>query len=330
MQIKSAVELVKTAGLAFDSFKDRNALRGADEAEALLIAAQPDDQVTRLLAQINFLRGLVHLRQQNRGLAVQAFGLAHTLDPEREKLDPARYKPAIVAAFEAGVGLTGRKATATLNISATFDVPIFLDGKMVANAPVNIPVSAGQHYVVASSPNYTTQGLRVDIAEGETLSKQLELRPVPAERRAQNIRRTLLRDQSDKEQAYAAAGRESAGLAGAVACIVLRTGSASTVVASIFDTATGKLSYWRPADADIDRMFGILVPVREPFFDDRDLFPPSGRDSKWYQRPVVIGVISTSVLAAVALGILSLTAEDATQRPRPGRLGGPGALPGGE
>jgi hypothetical protein len=62
----------------FDHPKARRALA---RAEAALLAQPPNPAVIALLAEVSFQTGLVHLREQNRGLALDSFRLVHRLQP---------------------------------------------------------------------------------------------------------------------------------------------------------------------------------------------------------------------------------------------------------
>src|SRR4029079_2864103 len=92
---------LETAAAAMARFDHPKARRALARAEAVLLAQAPNPAVIALLAEVSFQTGLVHLREQNRGLALHSFRLVHRLQPQSAPLDPARYPPDVVKAFDA-------------------------------------------------------------------------------------------------------------------------------------------------------------------------------------------------------------------------------------
>ena len=121
-------------------------------------ALAPERSLVVLLASVSFETGLVHLREQNRGLALDAFRLVHRLIPEGPPLDPARYPPEVVKAFEAARKAPG--GTARLEASSTFDgVALYLDGERIGATPLALEIAAGPHYLVAPAAGFAAARL---------------------------------------------------------------------------------------------------------------------------------------------------------------------------
>ena len=308
-------------------FKTRPARTTLDRAEGLLLAVPPTPSVIDELASINFLAGLIHLREQNRGLAISAFQLARTLDRDRGELDPASYKPDVVTAFREAGARARQKATATLAISATFDVPVYVDGKSAGDSPIEVKLTPGPHYVVAVAREYQAATIKIDVAAGESISEKLELHQISRDEQARNLRSDLIAtvEPATRDQ-LAAAARHVAGLADADAAIVIWDGEdgSGRPVAAIYQSESDGLGFARPVDDDVDDMFGLLVPVPPPDLPNRDLFgngPPP--PTPWWQRPVgIVGLVSGGI-AFTVLGVLALSLDDGPPSPRNSTLDGP-------
>ena len=141
--LRQAAAEIETARNAIAHFDQPVARRSLGQAEALLLSVEPDERVIKLLADAGFQAGLVHLRDQNHGLAVDSFRLVLRLSPDRQALDPARYPPEVVQAFAAARVKSGDPVP--LEVSATFDdVPVYLDGVRVGVTPLHTEVAPGR------------------------------------------------------------------------------------------------------------------------------------------------------------------------------------------
>lgn len=294
---------------AMAHFEPALARRGLARAEALLLATLPDDQVVRLLAEVSFQAGLVHLSAQNRGLAVDAFRQALRLSPERGRLDPARYPPEVIQAFEAARAPAGDPAV--LEVSSTFDgVPVYLDGVRVGVTPLRVEIAPGPHYLVLAASEFLPAGRKLDAAPRERMSLVVELERLPLARRASELRRRLARRGPEREE-LRRAGREVALLAGVDAVLVVRDRYGAPAVA-VYERNADRLSLFRPVDGQVSRLFGLLLPAPGPA--PVDLLPPEERDRPvaWYLRPWAVGALSGGAIAVVLGAILLTTGQDSS------------------
>ena len=314
--VAAANKDIQTAREALAHFEEARSLRSLGQAEKALLAAVPEPEVVELLAEVSFQAGLVHLRRQNRGLAVDAFRLAQRLAPDRPPLDPARYPPEVLAAYHEAAGAPG--APAALTVSSTFDgVPVYLDGARVGTTPLHIQIAPGPHYLVVAAPDYVPRGQRLDAIERDTIDLMLELDRLPAALRALDLRRRLMTPTApgggSGGQRLRDAGRQAAALAGVDAVMVVanRAGRVGPQVA-VYERAADRLSLFRPTGPGAPRLFGLLTPASLP--DRADLLlGGAGGDSHtpWYSSKWTFASAGVVVLGVVAT-ILSVTAGGTT------------------
>lgn len=303
-----------TARDALAHFEEARSLRSLGQAEKSLLATVPEPDVVELLAEVSFQAGLVHLRQQNRGLAVDAFRLAQRLAPDHPSLDPARYPPEVLAAYHDAARPAG--APATLTVSSTFDgVPVYIDGARAGTTPLHTTVPPGPHYLVVAAPDYVPRGQRVDAIERDTIDLMLELDRLPAALRALDLRRRLVAPTAPGTgdgRRLRDAGRKAAALAGVDLVLVVanRAGSVGAQVA-VYERAADRLSLFRPTGAGAPRLFGLMVPA--PLPDRTDLLLGAGNGSRtpWYSSKWTFASAGVVVLGVVAT-ILSVTAGRST------------------
>lgn len=314
--------------LFVDEFNTRPAKRKLDRAEAELLSVAPTETIVVRLADVSFLYGLIHLREQNRGLALDAFATCRMLDPNRPEPDPGTYKPDIVKTFKQAGGRTKAKKSAKLSISATYDVPIYIDGVKVGKSPVkDYPLPPGKHYVVAATPEYRTVAAIYDLAANESRSEKLELRAIPSDDQARNLRGRAIGNGGVKGQTLIRLARDGLGLVPSVdAAIVITDGDHGTI-ATVYDRTADRVSYSRPADADISKMFGLLVAVPEPILPSRpDLFDNSTpRKTPWIKTtPGILTLLGSGVVATtVTVVILNAALGGTTPVDRGSVVGGP-------
>jgi hypothetical protein len=301
---------------ALDGFQTRRALTAAARAERLLLASPPVPEVRDRLAQARFVIGLAHLRNQNRGLAEEAFALAARLAPALRKPDPGRYPPEVI---EAVARATRPSAARTLlTVSATFDgAAVFVDGAEVGATPWQAPVARGLHLVQVYSPAHVPDGRVVDLDEDpETV--RLDLAPLPIAEQARALRDRLA---GERDPVALRRGLASiAELAKVDAALIVLDGDDGPVVAS-YEVGPNRLSVPRPA-ASAAGLFGILVPAALP--GSIDLVAPSEPPGPWYMRPLGIASIAGAAITAITVGVV-LSADRDDPLPRGGNpepLGG--------
>ncbi len=307
------------ARAAIAHFEQTPARRALARAEQRLLAVEPDVGVVELLAEVSFQAALVHLREQNRGLAIDAFRQVVRLTPEREALDPARYPPEVIQAFEAARGAIG--APAVLEVSTTFDgVPVYLDGVRIGMTPLRTDIAPGPHYLVVAAPEFLTQGSKLDVLPRERITRVFDLDRLPLARRASEIRRRLVGSDGDRRASLRRAGRDVALLAGVDAVLVVADGARGPSVA-VYERNADRLSLFRPVDGEVGRVFGLLIPASRPALfdlqpeDERNPPPP------WYLRPWAVASMTGGVVLG-AFGIFLLASGQSQPSGRDGFIGG--------
>ena len=298
------------AGIAMARFDHPQARRALARAEAVLLAHPPEVPLIALLAEVSFEAGLVHLREQNRGLALDSFRLVHRLVPEAPPLDPARHPPDVVKAFDAARKPPG--GSARLEVSSTYDrVAIFLDGQPIGVTPLAIEIDAGPHYLIASAPGFAGRGSRIDAAPGDRVALNLDLARLSRAERALGARMKAVaaRDRAGLRQA----ARSAASVAGVEAVLVIGEAEGGALTASVYERTGDRLSVARPVDRDVGKLLGLVVPAPVPGPADLILdLTPTGPVA-WYQKPW--GVISIG--GAVVLTVVGVVALTSLSEPAP-------------
>ncbi|HTE51826.1 MAG TPA: PEGA domain-containing protein [Kofleriaceae bacterium] len=300
-QARIELDAARTAIAHFEQALARRALA---RAEHLLLSVEPDERVTRLLADVCFQTGLVNLREQNRGLAVDAFRQVVRLTPEREALDPARYPPEVIHAFEAARKSSGESGV--LEVSTTFDgVPVYIDGVRIGLTPLRTDIAPGPHYLLLAAPEFLPQGQKLDAVPRERLELVIELDRLPVARRASDMRRRLAAADGERRDSLRRAGRDVALLAGVDAVLVVGDGGRAPSVA-VYERNADRLSLFRPVDPEVHRLFGLLLPAPPPA--PFDLLPEEEREQPipWYLRPWAVATMSGGLVLG-AVGVFLIT-----------------------
>ncbi len=292
------------AAAAMARFDHPQARRALGRAEAALLALPPAIPLVALLAEVSFETGLVHLREQNRGLAIDSFRLVHRLIPDSPPLDPARYPPEVVKAFDAA-----RKppsGSARLEVSSTFDdVALYLDGQRIGATPLALEIAAGPHYLVATAPGFAGRGQRLDAAPGDRVAINLDLARLSLAERglAARMKAVVAPDRVRLRRA----ARGVAVVAGVDAVLVIGDGAAGRgLSAAVYDRAGDRLSVARPVDRDVGKLLGLVLPAPVPGPADLMLdVRPSGPVA-WYQKPWGVLSIGGAVVLTV-VGVVALT-----------------------
>ena len=292
---------------AFGLFKSRLATSKLGEARRSLFSATPNDRTTALLADLSFRMALIHLRADNMGLAQSEFELHHRLLSD-SKIDPVRYPPSVVNAFEQARKNVPQKLTATLSITASYDgAPIFLDGKPVGTAPLSLPVAAGAHIIAIAAPKYEPAAPTSDIDPGDTQKIKSGLQPRSLVTRALELRFQAQESGYDEDSLRLAASRVSR-LVGSDAVLII-TGEKS--YATLFFQQLDKLSYRSGVDATLPRMLALAMPVPRPTLLDGVIGGPE--DLPWYRNPVGITALAVGSILLIVGGLSLGTSDDGGQ-----------------
>lgn len=298
---------------AFLGFKSREARTELERARRLLFTLAPSEQTSRLLADVSFHMALIHLREQNRGLAMGELQLLHRL-VERDKIDPVRYPPDVVRAFQLARKEARGDRSATLSISATYDGPVFIDGKAAGVAPLTVAVSAGAHVIAIATPQYQAAATLVDIDPGAKQAHQFDLEPRSPVARALELRFEAKAEGLRDEDLRHAAGRVSRLVGSdAVLVIVNDKSSADGVAATLYIQHLDRLSYRHRVDEQLKHMLGLVIDVPRPTLLDgvRDPGP-----LPWYKK--TWGVAAIGGTAVAIIGLFSLGTVDDSKAPRKG------------
>jgi hypothetical protein len=317
--LRQARAQLDAASEAIAHFEQAVARRTLGRAESLLLSVEPDERVIQLLAEVSFQAGLVHLRDQNKGLAIDAFRQVARLTPERKALDPARYPPEVIQSFEAARRPNGPPGV--LDVSATFDgVPVYLDGVRIGVTPLRTSISPGPHVLLLAAAEFLPAGQKLDAAPRERIPLMIELDRLPLARRASEMRRRLAAAPGPRRDSLRRAGRDVALLAGVDAVLVVGDGPA----VAVYERNADRLSLFRPVDREVRRLFGLLLPAPAP--GPTDLLPVDEREEPgpWYRRPWAVASLSSGTILTI-LGVFILTGQ--TDAPSGGRTTDVGGFP---
>jgi hypothetical protein len=319
--IAEAREDIAKGIAAFTAFKSREARSHLERARAELFALPPSADANQLLADVSFNMALIHMRAENNGLAIGELQLLHRL-VDRKAIDPVRYPPDVVRAFNQARTSASGKTTSSVSISATDDgVPVFLDGVAAGFTPVTLPVSPGAHVVAIAAPQYQANAILIDIDPGAAQAHRIDLRP-----RDQVVRARELRFEAKQKGLHDDDLREAASrvarLVGSDAVLVLVDGpgvgnaapAAAAVLATLYIQHLDKLSYRQPINKNLQYMFGLVTDVARPTIIDgiRDLGPVP-----LYKKPWVVAVTGGGI-ALIVVGIISASTGDDSNPPRNG------------
>lgn len=300
-----AADLLTAARTALAGFEHAQARRALSAAESVLLSVVPEPRVVELLADLQFQAGLVHLREQNRGLAIDAFRLVHGLAPSRPALDPARYPPEVVSALDAARKPLG--AAATLRVTTAFDgAQVFVDGAPAGATPLDVSIGAGPHYLVVAADGRVPRGQRVDAAPRDAIALALELDETPVAQRAIELRHRVAAASGDRA-ALRAGAREAAELAGVDAVVVI-AGDVGRAEASVYERGRDRLSVARPLGDGVHGLLGLLLPAPPP--GPGDLLHSAQRQAAptpWYQRPWAVASFTGGALLTIVAGVVLAT-----------------------
>lgn len=301
-EARSHLEAAAAAMARFDHPQSRRAL---GRAEAALLSLPPSPALTALLAEVSFETGLVHLREQNRGLALDSFRLVHRLQPASAPLDPARFPPDVVKAFDAA--RRPPAGSAHLVVSSTFDdVAVYLDGQRIGATPLALDIAAGPHVLVAAAPGYVARGSHLDAAPDDRIALDLDLARLSLAERALAARMEAVEAGAPDRAGLRRAARNVAAIAGVDAVLVISDPASAGLAAAVYQRAGDRLSFARPIDRDIGELFGLVVPAPVPGPADLLLGLGGSEPPAWYQRPW--GILSIGgALVLTVVGVVALT-----------------------
>lgn len=293
---------------AFQEFKSRQASASFLSARRLLFSLPPTSQSAALLAEVSFHMALIHLREQNRGLALGELQLLHRLNPARPSIDPVQFSPDVVRAYKLAKGKPGTAANAKITISTTYDnAPIYLDHVLVGRSPLELNVTPGSHIVAVAAPQYQVTAQKIEIDAHGSLPLAFDLIPRSPSAQALALRFEARRTIAETgEVAIREAAATASRLVGSDAVLVLLDDEGETM-ATLYHPRLDRLSFRRKADKGIVGMLALTIPVPSPTLLGVGGKPPVPRP--WYLKPWGMATISGSV-ALTVIGIFALSADD--------------------
>ncbi len=287
---------------AFTGFRSRQAREELEKARRLLFTIAPTPPVVSMLADLSFRMAILHLREENVGLAMEEFRLLHRLAPGTE-IDPIRYAPEIVSAFQRSQSKAGGMANATLSISATYDgAPVYIDGTLKGAAPLKIEVSPGSHIVSIAAPQYQALAKRIDVDPQTERNLQFDLQPRSVVTRALELRFTAdaLTHQPESLR-NAAAG--VAVLVGADVVLVILDHNDSPQ-AALYDLRVDRLTFSSPVGPALNNLLGVLIKTPRPTIID----PPTYvNPTPWFKTPYGVAIVGGGAVSVGLLGVLLLS-----------------------
>lgn len=128
------------------------------------------------LSDLFLYRGLAHTRRGDAASAWDDFVRAATIAPSRT-LDPVRFPPRVVEAFDRAVKRVTAKSPLTTRVAVAANCKVHVDGRSVQPRQA-VSLARGHHYVRAVCPGYAPYGARVAVlANNHDISPSLQ-RPV--------------------------------------------------------------------------------------------------------------------------------------------------------
>lgn len=301
---------------AFTEFKSRQARTDLERARRILFGLRPNGKTTNLLADVSFHMALIHLREENLGLAMGELQLLHRL-VDRKTIDPVRYPPDVVRAFDRARKQAKGKPTASVSISATYDgAPVYLDGVAAGPSPITLSMSAGAHIVSVAAPQYQATAILVDIDPGAEQSHRIDLKPRSQVLRAKELRFEAKSAGLRDEDLRMAAARVSR-LVGSDAVMLIvnaATATGADAVATLYIQHLDRMTFRHKVDSGLKNMLGLVVEVPRPTLVAGVRQPGP---VPWYKKPWALAAIGGGTALTIA-GLLSLGTGDEVNQPRKG------------
>lgn len=207
------------------------------------------------------LQGMALQGMGNADGARGAFRRAATLDVSAE-LDPVNYPPAVVALYEDVRTQLQALTPATLNVSASTEATVSLDGRTLGTAPIKgLELVPGEHYLLVRAPDGAASFNVLDVSAGQQVVRnELLERHGVGEAKADASGRS-----KQTKELYKAVGSYTKGT------ILLLAGTTPTGVAvQLYSPSSGNFSRALTSEAGDDPVAAIcdLVPSVASFIGD--------------------------------------------------------------
>jgi tetratricopeptide (TPR) repeat protein len=241
--IDRARTLVAAARTALKAFDYDEALDDLRQADATQRALAPGAGTTPELYEVVLLAGQVYAAKGDEQLALGAFQLARRLAPDKPALDPARYRPQVVALYDRA----GDADAGTGSFHVVSEPPgasVFVDGKPAGVSPLELTgLGAGEHYLGLALDGHASRHERIVVGKGARSEQSYLLARLPAEQRARSLRAGLSRPGLSYTD-YRRGAALLADVASVDVLVLVRDREGGGVEAATFDAHTSKLSTW--------------------------------------------------------------------------------------
>lgn len=288
-------------------FRFDEARRAADPG---LVAAITPSKAGVVAADLAFQRGLAELGLRKADDAQLWFAFVHRLDPLR-RLDPVRYEPDIVGAFDKAQAT--RPAHHKLEVRGTGRA--WIDGIDVGPAPGTYEVDHGWHLVQLAGPDQVTAGKLAMVAHDDATA--IDVQPANEILRLQRAR-LALHDAPDDSVARAGPMKQLAEMLGVHdAVLIWQTPDKKLWVQTWRDRAPGFSALREHAGEPPLELLEPLSPPKPPEPEPPPLavvkslpptLPHDEPEPAWYQRRWVQASVVGGVLAAV-IGAIALSSH---------------------
>jgi hypothetical protein len=310
--LAAADHSLASAAEARAAFEDDRALAELRAAEQSLLAVRPTGAVVARLAEVNFQIGILAMGREESDRAIDGFRVVHRLDPGRGALDPARYMPPVLAAYQAAA--LPQKKSAKILVRTPYDrAEVLVDGQLVGTTPHEADLEAGVHYVWTEFPAYAPAGARIVAVADQTETVQLPLRPLPAAERIRQVRRELLGPAARRPPAtddIVAAAASVADIAGVPVVIVIVGVDPAALDAVVYSSQSGDVTTRAAWQADAAGAIVAALPGRLlPSGSGGGPPPPPPPPPPWYRTRWGIAAISGGVVLTL-VGVAALAQDD--------------------
>jgi hypothetical protein len=280
----AAATLLARAVASYDALRYDDGLVALDDALAEAGRSGAAGLTPAELSDLHLYRGLIVLQGGDTSRAWDDLVHSATVDPARI-LDPLRFPPKVLAAFQRAAREVKAQPRATLVVAAGSGCRTFVDAREVAGAPPDVPF--GLHYVRAACAG-AAAGAAVLVSQSRT---EVPLAPAPPAPPSDESAAALARTRGARAVLVVAATRSS----GAPPTVWLRLRDAASGRA--LGDASVALDPGGSAAADagaaarrlVDRATGAVA---------LDLSPPA---RAWYEQPWVWAAAAAAVTAAILL-----------------------------
>jgi hypothetical protein len=159
----------------FTTYDSRIAISQAEQGELDLQNVVPTDETRALYAKLALYDGIAKLDQhdpRDPDAPARAFALAHRLDLAAT-VDPARFSPDITDAYKHAIEAKAEQG----NLHVSGSGRVWIDGQSHGDAPLDIKIDQGDHFVILTGDDRDTTGVPVTVGKKPTVA---EIEDAPA------------------------------------------------------------------------------------------------------------------------------------------------------